>query len=198
MSARRNQTVSAKLFFLASIAGQQCHTVSQHLLHDRAADSNSPIFSACAIECKNPARFKRSFIRQQDGATLGRNNFEKQFEKSFQQIVEPTNRIDDGADFHERAQIAGHLVERVVETDLDCRAADYLRFVESNVTRFRSGFALVCEEDEMCVADANTIAMLERAILDGNIVNEGAVKTLEIGDYKSRFLLFNSGVTARN
>src|SRR6185295_12523039 len=58
--------------------------------------------------------------------------------------------------------------------------------------------ALVCEEDKMCIADAHTIAMLERSVLDRNIVDEGAVKTLQIGDFKSRFLLFDSGVTARH
>src|ERR1044071_6297618 len=165
MRPRGNQTVSAELFFLASIAGQQWNAVSQYLLHNRAADSYSLIFSARAIECEHPARFKRAFVRQQDGATLGRNNFEEQFKKSFQQVVEAANRVDDRANFHERAQIASHLIERVIETDLHGRAADYLRFVESDVTRFRSRFAIVCEEDEMCVADANTIAMLERSIL---------------------------------
>ena len=50
----------------------------------------------------------------------------------------------------------------------------------------------------MCIADANAIAMLEKSILDGNIVNESAVKTLQIGDYKSRLLLFDPGMTARH
>ena len=40
------------------------------------------------------ARFKRAFVRKQDRATLGRNNFKKQLEESFQQIVESTDRVN--------------------------------------------------------------------------------------------------------
>ena len=50
----------------------------------------------------------------------------------------------------------------------------------------------------LCIADANTIAMLEQPILDGNVVNERAVKTLQISDYKSRFVFFDLRMAARH
>src|ERR1700741_220216 len=198
MSARGDQALSSQVFLFACISGEQGHAVSQYLLRDRAADTNGLIFSASAIERKNATRFKRTFICKQDCATLSRDHLEEQLEQSFQQIIEPTDRVNDGADFHECAQVAGHLVERVVETNLHRGAIDYLRFVKRDVTRFRSRLAIVSEKDKMYIADANPVAMLEHSILDRNIVDERPVETFKIGDQKPGFVLFYSGMTTRN
>src|SRR5262249_24759136 len=175
---------------------EQCNSVAQHLLHDSSTHGNRPVFSVRAIEAEHKTCFKRFLVDQKNRATLRGNNLEEQLEQTLQQIVETTNRVDRGADFHQRAQIAPHQVDRVVEADLHRRTADHFCLHDPDVARLRHSLALMCEKEKMRVADAHTIAVLEQATANGHVVYKRSVKTLEIRDDETTFLLFDLGMTA--
>ena len=52
------------------------------------------------------------------------------------------------------------------------------------------------EKEKLRIADAHTITVLEQPGLNGHVVHERAVKTLEISDDETIILLFDLGVTA--
>src|SRR6185503_8772267 len=172
MCARLDQTLGGQIFFRARITGQQRHSVSQYLLDDRPADLHSLIFPAGAIEREDPTSFKHAIVGKQYCSALCGDNFKEKFEQSFQKTVEATDRVNHRAYFHERAQIASHLIERVVETNLHGGTAYDLSFVESDVARFRGRLTFVCQKNKVRVADANSIAMLKLSIFNRHVVNE--------------------------
>src|SRR6185369_3973077 len=114
------------------------------------------------------------------------------------QVVEAANRVDGRTDLHQRAQIPGHLVERVVKTYLHRGAAQHAGLVEFDVTRFGSCFALVFEKEKLRIADPHTIAVLETASSHRHVVYESAVEAIEIGDDEIVVFFLDSGVTARD
>ncbi len=124
------------------------------------------------------------------------NDFEEQFQQPLQQFVQPADRVDARADFHQRAEIARHQVHRIVDADLHRRTADNLRFVEVYFTRPRRDAAFLGEKDELRIADPYAVAVLKNPRLDGQIVDEGAVETFQIGNEEVVVRLFNLCVAA--
>src|SRR5947207_4940353 len=71
-------------------------------------------------------------------------------------------------------------------------------FVELDVTRLRNCAAIVGEKKKLRIADAHPIAMLEQAGLDRHVVDERAVQTLEVSNYKAFVFFFDFRMTPRD
>src|SRR5687768_2074465 len=196
MRPRPNQAIGRERRLGGGVVGYQRHAVSQHLLGDGAAHGHGLVFSSYPVETEHDTRIERVVGRQQNRATLRGNDFEEQLKQPLKQFVQAADGVDARADFHQRAQIARHQIYRIVNADLQSRPAHYLSFVEVDFARPRRNLAVHSQKHKLRVADSQTIAVLENARLDGHIVDERAVETLEVGDYVAVVLLFDLGVAA--
>jgi len=172
MRSRLDQTFGRKRRLRGGVVGDERHAVAQYLLCDRPADVHRLVFSVQSIETKHDTRIERVAGRQQNRAALCWYDFEEQLDQPLQQVVKPADRVDAGADLHQRTQIARHHVHRVVDADLERRSADYLRFVDVHFTGPRREAAFFSEKDELRVADPDPVAMLKNARLDWQVVDE--------------------------
>src|SRR5690349_24666128 len=118
MSARFDETLGSELWLRGRVTRQHRKAVAQNLLHDRATHVYRLIFPVFAIETEDDAVVERVAAREQNRAALRGHDIEEQFEQTLKQRVESANRVDRRADFHQRPEIASHLIDRVVEPHL--------------------------------------------------------------------------------
>ena len=62
----------------------------------------------------------------------------------------------------------------------------------------RNRFAFVQEKDELGVADADGIAVIDDSAADGDSVDEGAVVAVEVDEFKLRAGLLDGAVSPRD
>ena len=98
------------------------------------------------------------------------------------QFFQTSNRVDRGADFHQRAQVARHQVKRIVESDLNSRAANNVLVLELNLGGFRRHIAFMQEEEKPRIANSDAVPVLQYSLLDRHVVYEGPVKALQVAD----------------
>src|SRR5258705_13475706 len=115
---------------------------------------------------------------------MGRYHFKQQFKQTQLEFFKTADRIDGSTYFHQCTQVARHQVERIVEADLHCRSTQHVALIKPYLTRHRTPVAFMREEEELRLADSDSVAMLKLTSLHRNIINESAVKTFKIGYYK--------------
>jgi hypothetical protein len=65
-------------------------------------------------------------------------------------------------------------------------------------TRLHCHVAVVHEEEKLGVANSHSIAVMQGAAFHRHIVDEGAVETFQVEDYKVIVFSFNLGMTPRH
>jgi hypothetical protein len=114
------------------------------------------------------------------------------------QFFQAPDGVDGCADFHQRAQVARHEENGIVKTNLNSCAADKLPIIPLHPTWFRSHIAFVQQKKKLCVANADAVAVPQRSLLYGHVVDKSAVKTLQIANRKLISILLEARVPARD
>src|SRR5712691_10431770 len=155
-----------------------CNQDGLALLQNRfcygAADLDRLIGPALPVLREDGSKFQLVILRvlggEQNSASLRGHNFKEQIEQSLSQFFNAANGIDRGADLHQRAEIARHQEQGVVEFDLQRRTAGNMSIVKLNAGRQRSGVAFVQQKQELRISNAHAIPVLQRSSLNGNVV----------------------------
>ncbi len=124
---------------------------------------------------------------EDDGSFVGWDYFKDELQKFALEELRVADGVDDVADSEECGEIAGHA------SDLDSKGGEARRWRNSCGLRGWTGrkvgcasswgvcdFAFVHEEDEVGVADADVVAVLEGSAQDGHSVDEGAASAVEV------------------
>src|SRR5205823_14179278 len=113
-------------------------------------------------------------------------------------LFDAANGVYRRRDFHQRAQVAGHQIKSVVESDLQGGSTSDLFIVKLNLARLRLHFAIVHQEEKLRIPDAHAVAVLESSPFHRHVIDEGAVETIEVEYYKLLLFFVDLGMPARN